>query len=190
MSTLISNKAGFYEEISIDSGAYFNGVEYPDGETFVKAKSLRDSHPKNIFLVKNVMTSDEQDDALFVVKIAKIQEISDQNQEYLKTAFEYPVSSGNVFSVSKLDGKFQDYIALLTNKDSLTYPFTYSQNSDRVVLADEPDLLNFYAAAQTAFLAADAGRYQPAVNAIEAVTIASAGGYDEAIAEVLAVTYE
>ena len=65
MSTLISNKAGFYVEISIDSGAYFNGVEYPNGETFVKAKSLRDSHPKSIFLVKNAMNPGEQEDALF-----------------------------------------------------------------------------------------------------------------------------
>lgn len=189
MSAFIANKSGFYQEIVIVSGGHFNGNEYPDGETFVKAKSLRKSHPKSVFAVKDAMTSQEKDDALFCVKTAKIQAISDENQEYLKTAFEYPVGSGNIFSVSKVDGTFQDYLALLTNKDSLSYPFTYSQNSDKVVLANETELLNFYAAAQTAFMTADAGRYQPAVNTIEAVTIASAGGYDEAISEVLAIEY-
>jgi hypothetical protein len=104
----------------------------------------------------------------------------------LMTAFEYPVDSGNTFSISR--SQFSYYNSMMLFKDNFTYPFEFLGNDgSSVVFQNSTDITTFVGAALVKHQDIYNNRYLIAVNAINQVVITTT--LQDAITEVMNINY-
>jgi len=173
----------YYNNLPILAGSLFNGVEINVDNALVVATGGGIEIKK----LNSELTDEEKQDVLNIVKVYHIQNSIDVSFDEVKAiGFEYPVSSGNTFSI--VDTSI--YNTLNSFKTSLSYPMEFEGNGlSAVVFASSSDVDLFIAAALVAHQTAYQGAYLTAIAAIKAVTIIGSGSLEQAITDVFAISY-
>lgn len=174
-----------YKTIDLSAGDYFDGQLLAVNDTFYaisdNVSTIRD-------LRSNIGTAGYPSE-LEVLKVAKNihkDEIRKQHDKNLQTVFEYPVSSGNTFAINNTQIQF--FTALKDNKNAFVYPYRYDGNDGCfITFANASEIQAFYDAAFLEYGTVTATRYNPAFEAIEAVTITTT--LEDALTAVFAVAY-
>jgi hypothetical protein len=152
----------------LKAGTYFVG-EYISADTFYyigfdKAKDT------TIESFENDLTDDLKADFLRMAKNLKIELIQEEDDINLKTVFEYPVDSGDTYSVSR--STFAYYDSLILFKDSFEYPFEFVGNDGAKVLFSSADeVASFVGAALSKHQEVYKSRFLIAVNSVNDVVI-------------------
>ena len=175
----------YFDTTTLTAGEYFNGVLLASNDTFY---SISDNVTIINELRSNIGTAGYPSE-LEVLKVAKNvhkNKIRNQHDENLQTVFEYPVSSGNTFAINNTQIPF--FTALKDNKDNFVYPYRYNGNDGVfITFANATEVQAFYDAAFLEYGTQTATRYNPALEAIESVTITTT--LEDAIIAVFAVAY-
>jgi len=165
------------------AGQYFDGVLLSSDDILYVAELNEVSIRKR----KSLMTPQEEADTLEIAKNIHRLKINADHNKSLQTVFEYPASSGLSFSISNDD--IQNYNALLIYKNSFSYPYDFMGNDGaKVTFSSSVDLDTFHAAAFVMYNTVQATRYTPAMNSIDAITLAGTT-LELAIAALFSITY-
>jgi len=172
-----------YAQYPLKKGDLFDGIELLADDVFIVGNCPDRSVRKRLSL----MTAMDKNDTLHICKEVRVLVVTEESKVDFENGFEYPVSSGNFFSVSQ--AKYPEFNALELNKDVLVYPFTYYGNgTSKVIFADSTELMTFKNAALFAQGTYYATKFVPTISAITSVVI-SGGDLIAAVDSVNNINY-
>lgn len=173
-----------YKETQLPVGSIFNGNTVVVADVFMIAD---DNITRKRSLLSELNTPALQNAFLEVVKNIHIgQSIQSDFNKDLSTAFEYPVSSGNLFSITQ--DKTSSYNELFLHSASFAYPLVYKGNgASSVTFSDATDVNAFVAASLSTQQACYNDKFIVATNNVRAVAIATT--LEQAILDVFNVAY-
>ena len=175
----------YFETREFNAGDFFNGQALAANDTFYAISD-------NVHTIRELRTNigtpgyPTENEVIEIAKNVHKANIVEQHTDNLKTAFEYPASSGNTFAIDF--NSISDYNALFLYKDNFPYPYRYNGNDGASIeFLSAADVTAFHTAAFTTYNTITAARYNPAFVAIETVTITTT--MEDAIIDIFAVTY-
>ena len=172
------------EIIHLKAGTYFLGEYVPADTCYYIAKdniqlTITESYEDNL-------TPELSETILRVAKNLRIEEVQQEDDINLITAFEYPASSGDTYSIAR--SQFSYYNSMVLFKDSFTYPFEFLGNNGATIFFNtSTDVTTFVGAALVKHQEIYNTRYLISVNAINQVTITTT--LQDAITEVMNINY-
>lgn len=172
-----------YLNTAIKAGSKLNGVNLISDDNLIIAVAAGVSIRK----LRSTLTPQDEEDVLTAVKEFHIEKSIDASfLEAREAGFEYPTSSGNFFNISDP----RDYHSLILFKDSFSYPMDYAGvGLASVVFSNSSDVTAFVSAALTAHQVEYQGPYSAAVVDIKSITILGSGTLEQAIMDVLSISY-
>lgn len=170
--------------IPLIEGTYFLGqVVFSNTNYYIGKDYIRDI---DIESYEDSLTPEISNNILRIAKNLRIEQIQVEDDKNLMTAFEYPIDSGNTFSISR--SQFSYYNSMMLFKDNFTYPFEFLGNDgSSVVFQNSTDITTFVGAALVKHQDIYNNRYLIAVNAINQVVITTT--LQDAITEVMNINY-
>ncbi len=168
----------------LKAGTYFLG-QYITADTnyYIGYDNLKN---KTIESFQDDLTDPLKNEFLRLAKNLKSELIQEEDDINLITVFEYPVGSGDTYSVSR--STFAYYDSMILFKDSFEYPFEYVGNDGaKILFSGADEVVNFVSAALVKHQEIYKNRYLVAINAVNAVLIVTS--LADAISEVMAVIY-
>ena len=168
----------------LKAGTYFLGEYIAEDTSYYIG--LDDQRDTTIESFESALTDELKADFLKLAKNLKCELIQEEDDINLKTVFEYPLDSGDTYSVSR--STFAYYDSMILFKDSFEYPFEYVGNDGAKILFSSADeVVNFVSAALIKHQEIYKTKYLVAINAVNDVLITTT--LADAISEVMAVIY-
>ncbi len=160
----------YFKSQEITSGSYFNGSLISQDDVLIIAED--EINQISIRKLLSLLSTSEIDQVLSIAKSVRIQEINIENQNNLKTAFEYPANSGNIFSITNQKGL--EISALNDLKNILSYPYTYSGlGTSYVTFQSSSEIESFFQSAFLVFNQIQQIRYIQAITSVRDISITS-----------------
>ena len=170
--------------IPLLEGAYFLGQMVVSNTNYYIAKDYINNI--DIESYEDNLNTEISNNILRIAKNLRIEQIQKEDDINLITAFEYPVDSGNTFSISR--SQFSYYNSMILFKDSFTYPFEFLGNDGSIVFFENStDITTFVGAALTKHQEIYNNRFLVAVNTINEVEITTT--LKDAIVVVMSIEY-
>ncbi len=165
-------------------GTYFLGELVASDTNYYIAKDY--INDIDIESYEDNLTTEISDNILRIAKNLRIEQIQKEDDINLITAFEYPLDSGNTFSISR--SQFSYYNSMMIFKDSFTYPFEFLGNNGATLFFDNStDVTNFVGSALVKHQEVYNNRYLVSVNEINEIVITTT--LEDAIALVMNINY-
>lgn len=168
----------------LKAGTYFLG-QYISSDTCYYI-GYDDLNNTTIESFEDDLTDPLKDDFLKLSKNLKSELIQEEDDINLKTAFEYPVDSGDTYSISR--ATFSYYNSMMIFKDSFSYPFEYVGNDgSKIFFASAEDLTTFVGSALSKHQEIYKNRYLVAINAVNDIAITTT--LMNAITQIMDINY-
>jgi hypothetical protein len=152
--------------VFLKAGTYFLGAEGLSDTYYYIAKD----NMKSIIVesYEDSLVPETSEQILRIAKNLKIENLQKEDDINLKTCFEYPIGSGNTFSISR--SQFSYYNSLYIFKASFTYPFEYLGNEGaKITFTIAEDLESFVSSALIKHQDVYKNRYLVKVNEVNSV---------------------
>jgi len=170
--------------IPLLEGTYFLGELVSKNTNYYIAKDY--INETDIESYENSLTTETSDSILRIAKNLRIEQIQKEDDIHLITVFEYPLDSGNTFSISR--SQFSYYNSMMIFKDNFTYPFEFlGNNGATLFFENSTDVTNFVGAALAKHQEVYNNRYLVSVNAINEIVITKT--LEGAITSVMNINY-
>lgn len=170
--------------IPLLEGAFFLGQMVVNNTNYYIAKDY--INDIDIGSYEDSLTTKISDSILRIAKNLRIEQIQKEDDRNLISAFEYPLDSGNTFSIAR--SQFSYYNSMMIFKDSFTYPFEFLGNNGSVLfIQNSTDVATFVGAALTKHQEIYNNRYLVSVNTINEVEITAT--LQDAITAVMNINY-
>lgn len=155
-----------FKRTTIRSGETIDGVTLSEDKQFYSYIEDNETQVKDF---EENLTSGDWDLLLEGAKLIRLGDMSIEFDDALDAGFEYPVSSGDWFSLNESSRGYLVNMAVASAL--LSYPVTYTGiGESQVILTNATDVNNLYGAALTAHETERATRELPAFDSIKAVT--------------------
>lgn len=165
-------------------GTYFLGELVSRNTNYYIAKDY--INDIDIESYEDSLTTEISDNILRIAKNLRIEQIQKEDDINLITAFEYPLDSGNTFSISR--SQFSYYNSMMIFKDSFTYPFEFlGNNGATLFFENSTDVTNFVGSALAKHQEVYNNRYLVSVNEINEIVITKT--LEGAITSVMNINY-
>lgn len=172
-----------FKRITIKEGEIINGETLIEDKIFYSYVEDGETQVKDF---EENLTTDDWDLLLQGAKLIRLGDMSIEFENFLDNGFEYPVSSGNWFSLNQSARGY--LVNMVVASASLSYPVTYSGiGESSIILNNATDVNTFYGVALTAHETERATNELPAMASIKAVTGSPING--TTIDAVFAVNY-
>lgn len=170
--------------IALLEGTYFLGELVTRDTNYYIAKDYINNI--DIESYEDSLTTEISDNILRIAKNLRIEQIQQEDDINLITAFEYPLNSGNTFSISR--SQFSYYNSMMIFKDNFTYPFEFlGNNGATLFFENSTDVTNFVGSALAKHQEVYNNRYLISVNAINEIAITTK--LKDAITSVMNIKY-
>ena len=170
--------------IPLLEGTYFLGEMVAKNTNYYIAKDYINDN--DIESYEDNLTTEISDSILRIAKNLRIEQIQKEDDINLITAFEYPLDSGNTFSISR--SQFSYYNSMMIFKDSFTYPFEFlGNNGATLFFENSTDVSSFVGSALAKHQQVYKNRYLLSVNKINEIAITKT--LKDAITSVMNIIY-